>query len=399
MNYNKQTVTDVPAAGKKVLLRCDFNVPMAKDGSGTITDDKRIQAALPTIQYLLDNQAAVIACSHMGKPKGKWKSELSLAPVAKRLSELLGKEVVMAKDVIGPDATAKAAALQPGQIMLLENLRFEPGEEKNDPAFAKALAEMAELYVSDAFGTVHRAHASTAGVASYLPAVSGFLIQKELEIIGGALQNPKRPLVAVLGGSKVSSKIGVINNLLELADTVIIGGGMAYTFAKAQGGEIGTSLLEPDWIDYAGEMIQKAAAKGVKLLLPVDNVCAKEFSADAEPELYPAGQIPADRMGMDIGPETPKIYAEAVKDAGTVIWNGPMGVFEFPAFAKGTEAMAEALANSDAVTIIGGGDSAAAVQQLGYADRMTHISTGGGASLEFMEGKELPGVAALLDKK
>ena len=399
MNYNKQTVTDVPAAGKKVLLRCDFNVPMAKDGSGTITDDKRIQAALPTIQYLLDNQAAVIACSHMGKPKGKWKSELSLAPVAKRLSELLGKEVVMAKDVIGPDATAKAAALQPGQIMLLENLRFEPGEEKNDPAFAKALAEMAELYVSDAFGTVHRAHASTAGVASYLPAVSGFLIQKELEIIGGALQNPKRPLVAVLGGSKVSSKIGVINNLLELADTVIIGGGMAYTFAKAQGGEIGTSLLEPDWIDYAGEMIQKAAAKGVKLLLPVDNVCAKEFSADAEPELYPAGQIPADRMGMDIGPETQKIYAEAVKDAGTVIWNGPMGVFEFPAFAKGTEAMAEALANSDAVTIIGGGDSAAAVQQLGYADRMTHISTGGGASLEFMEGKDLPGVAALLDKK
>ena len=399
MNYNKQTVTDVPAAGKKVVLRCDFNVPMAKDGSGTITDDKRIQAALPTIQYLLDNQAAVIACSHMGKPKGKWKPELSLAPVAKRLSELLGKEVVMAKDVIGPDATAKAAALQPGQIMLLENLRFEPGEEKNDPAFAKALAEMAELYVSDAFGTVHRAHASTAGVASYLPAVSGFLIQKELEIIGGALQNPKRPLVAVLGGSKVSSKIGVINNLLELADTVIIGGGMAYTFAKAQGGEIGTSLLEPDWIDYAGEMIQKAAAKGVKLLLPVDNVCAKEFSADAEPELYPAGQIPADRMGMDIGPETQKIYAEAVKDAGTVIWNGPMGVFEFPAFAKGTEAMAEALANSDAVTIIGGGDSAAAVQQLGYADRMTHISTGGGASLEFMEGKELPGVAALLDKK
>ena len=399
MNYNKQTVTDVPAAGKKVLLRCDFNVPMAKDGSGTITDDKRIQAALPTIQYLLDNQAAVIACSHMGKPKGKWKPELSLAPVAKRLSELLGKEVVMARDVIGPDATAKAAALQPGQIMLLENLRFEPGEEKNDPAFAKALAEMAELYVSDAFGTVHRAHASTAGVASYLPAVSGFLIQKELEIIGGALQNPQRPLVAVLGGSKVSSKIGVINNLLELADTVIIGGGMAYTFAKAQGGEIGTSLLEPDWIDYAGEMIQKAAAKGVKLLLPVDNVCAKEFSADAEPELYPAGQIPADRMGMDIGPETRKIYAEAVKDAGTVIWNGPMGVFEFPAFAKGTEAMAEALANSDAVTIIGGGDSAAAVQQLGYADRMTHISTGGGASLEFMEGKELPGVAALLDKK
>ena len=400
MNYNKQTVTDVPAAGKKVLLRCDFNVPMAKDGSGTITDDKRIQAALPTIQYLLDNQAAVIACSHMGKPKGKWKPELSLAPVAKRLSELLGKEVVMAKDVIGPDATAKAAALQPGQIMLLENLRFEPGEEKNDPAFAKALAEMAELYVSDAFGTVHRAHASTAGVASYLPAVSGFLIQKELEIIGGALQNPKRPLVAVLGGSKVSSKIGVINNLLELADTVIIGGGMAYTFAKAQGGEIGTSLLEPDWIDYAGEMIQKAAAKGVKLLLPVDNVCAKEFSADAEPELYPAGQIPADRMGMDIGPETQKIYAEAVKDAGTVIWNGPMGVFEFPAFAQGTRAVAAAMAQqADAVTIVGGGDSASAVEQTGLAHQLSHISTGGGASLEFLEGLVLPGIACLADKE
>ena len=398
MNYNKKTVTDVPVAGKKVLLRCDFNVPLAKDGSGTITDDKRIQESLPTIRYLLDGGAAVIACSHMGKPKGKWKDELSLVPVAKRLGELLGKEVIMAADVVGPDATAKAAALQPGQIMLLENLRFEPGEEKNDPDFAKALADMAELYVSDAFGTVHRAHASTAGVAAYLPAVSGFLIQKELEIIGGALAAPKRPLVAILGGSKVSSKIGVINNLLELADTIIIGGGMAYTFAKAQGGEIGTSLLEPDWVDYAGEMIQKAADKGVKLLLPVDSVCAAEFSADAAPEVYPAGKIPADRMGMDIGPETRTIYAEAVKDAGTVIWNGPMGVFEFPAFAAGTEAVAAALADSDAITIIGGGDSAAAVQQLGYADKMTHISTGGGASLEFMEGKELPGVAALLDK-
>ncbi len=399
MNYNKQTVTDLPVAGKKILLRCDFNVPMAKDGSGTITDDKRIQAALPTIQYLLDQGAAVIACSHMGKPKGKWKPELSLAPVAKRLSELLGKDVIMAQDVIGSDATAKAKALQPGQIMLLENLRFEPGEEKNDPDFAKALADMANLYVSDAFGTVHRAHASTAGVAQYLPAVSGFLIQKELDIIGGALKSPRRPLVAVLGGSKVSSKIGVINNLLDLADTIIIGGGMAYTFAKAQGGEIGTSLLEADWIEYANEMIQKAVDKGVKLLLPVDNVCAKEFSADAEPVVYPAGKIPADMMGMDIGPETQKLYAEAVQNAGTIIWNGPMGVFEFPAFAKGTKAMAEALAKSKAVTIIGGGDSAAAVQQLGYADQMTHISTGGGASLEFMEGKELPGVAALLDKK
>ena len=399
MNYNKKTVTDIDVAGKKVLLRCDFNVPMAKSNDGTILDDKRIREALPTIRYLLEQNAAVIACSHMGKPKGKWKEELTLAPVAKRLSELLGQDVPLAADVIGPDATAKAAALQPGQIMLLENLRFEPGEEKNDPAFAKALADMADIYVSDAFGTVHRAHASTAGVANYLPAVSGFLIQKELEIIGGALANPKRPLVAVLGGSKVSSKIGVINNLLELADTVIIGGGMAYTFAKAQGGEIGTSLLEEDWMDYANEMIKKAADKGVKLLLPVDNVCAAEYSADSKPEVYPADKIPADKMGMDIGPETRKLYAKAIEGAGTVIWNGPMGVFEFPAFAEGTRAVAQALADSDAITIIGGGDSAAAVQQMGFADKMTHISTGGGASLEFMEGKELPGVAALMDKE
>lgn len=399
MNYNKKTVTDVDVAGKKVLLRCDFNVPMAKSNDGTILDDKRIREALPTIQYLLEQNAAVIACSHMGKPKGKWKEDLTLSPVAKRLSELLGKEVPLSADVIGPDATAKAAALKPGQIMLLENLRFEAGEEKNDPDFAKALADMADVYVSDAFGTVHRAHASTAGVASYLPAVSGFLIQKELEIIGGALANPKRPLVAVLGGSKVSSKIGVINNLLELADMVIIGGGMAYTFAKAQGGEIGTSLLEEDWMDYANEMIQKAADKGVKLLLPVDNICAEEYSADAKPECYPADNIPADRMGMDIGPETRKLYAQAIEGAGTVIWNGPMGVFEFPAFAEGTRAVAQALADSDAITIIGGGDSAAAVQQMGFADKMTHISTGGGASLEFMEGKELPGVAALMDKE
>lgn len=399
MNYNKKTVTDVNVAGKKVLLRCDFNVPMAKSNDGTILDDKRIREALPTIRYLLEQNAAVIACSHMGKPKGKWKEELTLAPVAKRLSELLDKEVPLTADVIGPDATAKAAALKPGQIMLLENLRFEPGEEKNDPDFAKALADMADVYVSDAFGTVHRAHASTAGVANYLPAVSGFLIQKELEIIGGALANPKRPLVAVLGGSKVSSKIGVINNLLELADTVIIGGGMAYTFAKAQGGEIGTSLLEEDWMDYANEMIQKAADKGVKLLLPVDNICAEEYSADSKPECYPAGEIPADRMGMDIGPETRNRYAQAIEGAGTVIWNGPMGVFEFPAFAEGTRAVAQALADSDAITIIGGGDSAAAVQQMGFAEKMTHISTGGGASLEFMEGKELPGVAALMDKE
>ena len=391
MNYNKKTVKDIDVKGKKVLLRCDFNVPMAKDGSGVITDDKRIRAALPTIQYLLDQGAAVIACSHMGKPKGVVVPELSLKPVAARLSELLGKPVEMAADVVGPDAKAKAAALQPGQIMLLENTRFEPGETKNDPELAKAMAGMAEVYVSDAFGAVHRAHASTAGV-------SGFLIQKELEVIGGALSNPKRPLVAILGGSKVSSKIGVINNLLEIADTIIIGGGMAYTFSAAKGGKVGDSLLEADWEDYANEMVQKAAGKGVKLLLPVDTVCADAFAPDAKSQVVKAGQIPDGWQGLDIGPETVKLYCDAVKDAGTVIWNGPMGVFEFPAFAKGTEAVAKALSETSAITIIGGGDSAAAVQQLGYADKMTHISTGGGASLEFMEGKELPGVACLLDK-
>ena len=398
MNYNKKTVKDIDVKGKKVLLRCDFNVPMAKDGSGVITDDKRIRAALPTIQYLLEQGAAVIACSHMGKPKGEVKPELSLKPVAKRLSELLGQEVIMAEDVVGPDAQAKAQALQPGQIMLLENTRFEPGETKNDPALAKAMADMAQVYVSDAFGAVHRAHASTAGVADYLPAVSGFLIQKELEVIGGALANPKRPLVAILGGSKVSSKIGVINNLLEIADTIIIGGGMTYTFLKAQGGSIGKSLLEEDWLDYCNDMMKKAQEKGVKLLLPEDTVCAKEFAADAQPMTVDSMHIPDDCLGMDIGPKAIAAYSEAVKDAGTVIWNGPMGVFEFPAFAAGTKAVAEALSESHAITIIGGGDSAAAVQQLGYADKMTHISTGGGASLEFLEGKELPGVACLLDK-
>ena len=400
MNYNKKTVTDIDVKGKKVLCRCDFNVPQDKK-TGAITDDKRIRAALPTLQYLLDQGAAVIACSHLGKPKGEVKPELSLAPVAKRLEELLGKSVIFASDVMGEDAKAKAAALQPGQIMLLENLRFEKGEEKNDPAFAKALADLAGadgVYVSDAFGTVHRAHASTAGVADYLPAVSGFLIQKELEIIGGALANPKRPLVAILGGSKVSSKIGVINNLLEIADTIIIGGGMAYTFSAAQGGKIGTSLLEADWEDYANEMVKKAADKGVKLLLPVDTVVADAFAADAKSQVVPAGEIPDGWMGLDIGPKTVELYTSAVADAGTVIWNGPMGVFEFPAFAKGTEAVAEALSKTDAITIVGGGDSAAAVEQLGYADKMTHISTGGGASLEFMEGKALPGVVCLLDK-
>ena len=397
MNYNKKTIRDVDVKGKRVLCRCDFNVPQDKE-TGAITDDNRIVAALPTLNYLLDNGAAVIACSHLGKPKGERKPALTLAPVAKRLSELLGREVIFASDVVGEDARAKAAALKPGQIMLLENLRFEPGEEKNDPAFAKALADMADLYVSDAFGTVHRAHASTAGVAAYLPAVSGFLIEKELSIMGKALQDPKRPLVAILGGAKVSSKIGVINHLLDIADTIIIGGGMAYTFIKTMGGSVGTSLLEEDRLDYCREMMEKAKAKGVKLLLPEDTLCAAEFSADAKPELVPTMAIPADRMGMDIGPKTIETFSAAVKDAGTVIWTGPMGVFEFSAFAEGTRALAKALAESSAITIVGGGDSAAAVAQLGYADRMTHISTGGGASLEFLEGIELPGVACLLDK-
>ena len=421
MNYNKKTVRDVDVAGKKVLLRCDFNVPQDKE-TGAITSDKRIVAALPTIRYLLENGAAVIACSHLGKPvatfesyvkkqveKGKdadsikkedWKKslkKLSLAPVAQRLSELLGQDVIFAHDVVGEDAKAKAAALQPGQILLLENTRFEKGETKNDPELAKALASMADLYVSDAFGAVHRAHASTAGVAAYLPAVSGFLIQKELEFLGGAIANPKRPLVAILGGSKVSSKIGVINNLLEIADTIIIGGGMAYTFSAAMGGKVGNSLLEADWMDYSKDMIEKAKAKGVKLLLPVDTVCADAFAPDANSQVVKAGEIPDGWEGLDIGPETVKLYCDAVADAGTVIWNGPMGVFEFPAFAKGTEAVAEALSRTSAITIIGGGDSAAAVEQLGYADKMTHISTCGGASLEFLEGKELPVVACLLD--
>ena len=422
MNYNKKTVLDVDVSGKKVLLRCDFNVPQDKE-TGEITSDKRIVAALPTIRYLLDHGAAVIACSHLGKPEAKfdkwvkkqtekgkdpatlteekWKKsldKLTLAPVAKRLSELLGKDVIFAHDVVGEDAKAKAAALKGGEIMLLENTRFEAGETKNDPELAKALASMAELYVSDAFGTVHRAHASTAGVAAYLPAVSGLLVAKELEVMGKALDDPKRPFVAVLGGAKVSDKIAVINNLLDKADTVIIGGGMAYTFVKAQGGEIGTSLLEADKMDYALEMIRKAKDRGVKLLLPVDTMAGDQFAADCARKVVPTNAIPADWMGLDIGPETIRLFTDAVKGAGTVVWNGPMGVFEFPAFAAGTESVAAALAESGAVTIVGGGDSAAAVEKLGFADKMTHISTGGGASLEFLEGKELPGVACLLDK-
>ena len=397
MNYNKKTILDVDVAGKKILLRCDFNVPQDKE-TGAITSDKRIVAALPTIRYLLEKKAAVIACSHLGKPKGEWKSKLSLAPVAQRLSELLGQEVIFAKDIVGEDAKAKAAALQGGQIMLLENLRFDPREEKNDPSFAEELASMAELYVSDAFGTVHRAHASTAGVAAYLPAVSGLLVAKELEVMGGALNTPKRPFVAVLGGAKVSDKIGVINNLLDKADTIIIGGGMAYTFAKAQGGSIGKSLCEEDKLDYAREMIAKAEKNGVKLLLPSDTMAADDFSNDAKRQVVSTMAIPDGWEGMDIGPDTIRTFCDAVKGAGTVVWNGPMGVFEFENFAAGTRAMAQSLADSGAITIVGGGDSAAAVEQMGFADKITHISTGGGASLEFLEGLELPGVACLLDK-
>ena len=397
MNYNKKSVLDAAVSGKKVLLRCDFNVPQNKE-TGEITSDKRIKAALPTIKYLLDNGAAVIACSHLGKPKGEWKPKLSLAPVAEHLSKLLDRPVIFANDIIGEDAKAKAAALKPGEIMLLQNLRYDIREEKNDPEFAKELASLADIYVSDAFGTVHRAHASTAGVAAYLPAYAGLLVLKELSVMGKALEEPARPFVAVLGGAKVSDKIGVINNLLSKADTIIIGGGMAYTFIKAMGYEIGKSLLEEDKLDYARSMIEKAKEKNVKLLLPVDTAVGSEFAPDCERKVVKVSEIPADWMGMDIGPETIKLFSDAVKSAATVVWNGPVGVFEFDAFAQGTEAMAKALAESGAVTIVGGGDSAAAVEKLGYADKMTHISTGGGASLEFLEGLELPGVACLMNK-
>ena len=394
---NKKTVKDICVKGKKVLVRCYFNGPL--DENKNITDDTRINAGLPTIKYLLDNGAAVILCSHLGRPKGEFNMKYSLAPVAKRLSEKLGFEVKLAKDVIGPDAKKLAAEVKPGEAILLENVRFQPEEEKNDPAFAKELASMADLYVSDAFGTVHRAHASTAGVAAYLPAVAGFLIGKELDFLGSAVETPKRPFVAILGGAKVKDKIGVITNLLEKVDTLIIGGGMAYTFQKAMGKEIGKSLLDEERIDLAKDLMEKAKAKGVKLLLPVDNVCGSDFSNDCNIITVDADQgIPADYEGMDIGPKSVKLFSDAIKEAKTVVWNGPMGVFEFPNFAKGTLAIATAMAESDAITIIGGGDSAAAVTQMGLADRMSHISTGGGASLEFLEGKTLPGVACLEDK-
>jgi len=397
MSTNKKTVADVDVKGKKVLLRCDFNVPQDKE-THAITDDKRIRAALPTIEYLLDNGAAVIACSHLGKPKGEWKKNLTLEPVAERLSQLLGKPVIFANDIVGEDAKNKASALNPGEIMLLENLRFDIREEKNDPDFAKELASMAELYVSDAFGTVHRAHASTAGVAAYLPAVSGFLIEEELRVMGKALSDPARPFVAILGGAKVSDKIGVIENLLTKADKIIIGGGMAFTFLKAMGYSVGTSLLEGDKVAFARQMLDRAGENHVMLLLPVDTVVADHFAADAESKIVDIKAIPDGWMGMDIGPATVRLFETAIVGAGTVVWNGPMGVFEFDRFAEGTRAVAKAVAESGAISIVGGGDSAAAVEKLGFAQKITHISTGGGASLEFLEGKELPGIACLQDK-
>ena len=435
MNYNKKTIEDIEVAGKTVLVRCDFNVPL-KDG--VITSDKRIVEALPTIKYLLDKGAKVILCSHMGKPHnvltegfgltkkekkkvealpaeeqaaataellakaGKDKTKLSLKPVADRLNEYLGGKVAFATDIVGEDAKAKIAAMNAGEAVLLENVRFDAREEKNNPEFAKELADLAEVYVNDAFGTAHRAHATTAGVADYLPAVCGYLIQKEIGVMGKALENPARPFVAILGGAKVSDKLNVINNLLTKVDTLIIGGGMAYTFLAAKGYSIGTSLFDAEKVDYCKEMMAKAEEAGVKLLLPIDTVITADFpnpiDAAVETEIVPSNAIPADKMGLDIGVETRALFAEAVKSAKTVVWNGPMGVFENPILAKGTIAVAEALAESEAITIVGGGDSAAACEQLGFADRITHISTGGGASLEVLEGKELPGIACLLDK-
>ncbi len=392
---NKKTVEDLQVAGKKVLVRCDFNVKME---NGVITSDKRIVASLPTIKYLIANGAKVILCSHLGRPKGEVVPEFSLAPVAARLSELLGQEVKMAKDVVGESAQALAADLKDGEVLLLENVRYEKGETKNDPELSKKFADLAELYVNDAFGSAHRAHSSTTGVADHLPAACGYLIQKEIEFIGGALENPQRPLVAILGGAKVSDKIGVITNLIDKCDTLIIGGGMAYTFMKSMGYEIGTSLLEADKVELAAEMMKKAEEKGVKFLIPVDNKVGKEYKADTEAMVVDSNKIPEGWMGLDIGPKTQAIFAEAVKDAGTVIWNGPMGVSEWEAFASGTIAVATAIAESGAISIIGGGDSAAAIQKLGFADKMSHISTGGGASLEYLEGKELPGIAALNEK-
>lgn len=394
---NKKTIEDIDVKGKKVLARCDFNVPL-KDGE--ITNDKRIVAALPTIKYLMEHGAKVILCSHLGRPKGEYKPEFSLAPVAKRLSEYLGVEVKLAEDaeVVGPNAKAMAAELKDGEVMLLENVRYRAEETKNEENFSKELASLADIFVNDAFGTAHRAHCSTTGVASYLPAVCGYLIQKEIKFMGGALANPKRPLVAILGGAKVSDKIGVIENLIDKCDTIIIGGGMAYTFMKYLGHNIGTSLLEADWVEKAGEMMKKAEDKGVKFLIPVDNKVGKEYDENTEAKVVSSDDIPDGWMGLDIGPKTQELFADAIKGAGTVIWNGPMGVSEWENFAAGTICVAKAVADSGAISIIGGGDSVAAVTKLGFADKMSHISTGGGASLEFLEGKDLPGICALQDK-
>ena len=397
--YNKKSIEDIKVSGKKVLVRCDFNVPL--DAEQNITDETRINGALPTIKYLIDNGAKVILCSHLGKPKGEPKPEMSLAPVAKKLSEKLGKEVVFAKDdnVVGENAKAAVAAMADGDVVLLENTRYRAEETKNVDTFSEELASLADVFVNDAFGTAHRAHCSTEGVTKYLDeAVCGYLIEKEIKFLGNAVNNPVRPLVAILGGSKVSSKISVINNLLEKVDTLIIGGGMAYTFMKALGEEVGDSLLEADYLDYAKEMMEKAEAKGVKLLIPVDTVVAKDFANDAEYKTVGRGEIEAGWQGLDIGEKTIALYKDALKDAKTVVWNGPMGVFEMPNFAIGTNAIAQMLSEIDATTVIGGGDSVAAVNQAGLGDKMSHISTGGGASLEFLEGKELPGIVALCDK-
>lgn len=394
---NKKTIEDIDVAGKKVLARCDFNVPL-KDGE--ITNDKRIVAALPTIKYLMEHGAKVILCSHLGRPKGEYKPEFSLAPVAKRLSEYLGVEVKLAEDpeVVGENAKKMASELKDGEVMLLENVRYRAEETKNEENFSKELASLADIFVNDAFGTAHRAHCSTTGVASFLPAVCGFLIQKEIKFMGGALADPKRPLVAILGGAKVSDKIGVIENLIDKCDTIIIGGGMAYTFMKYLGHNIGTSLLEADWVEKAGEMMKKAEDKGVKFLIPADNKVGKEYDENTESKIVSSDDIPDGWMGLDIGPKTQEIFADAIKGAGTVIWNGPMGVSEWENFAAGTISVAKAVADSGAISIIGGGDSVAAVTKLGFADKMSHISTGGGASLEFLEGKDLPGICALQDK-
>lgn len=393
---SKKTVKDIDLKDKKVLVRCDFNVPM--DENKKITDNTRIVAAIPTIKYLLENNCAIILCSHLGRPKGEFKPEYSLAPVAEELAKLLGKEVIMAKDVIGEDAKQKAANLKQGQIMLLENVRFHKEETDNSPEFAKELASMAQIYVNDAFGTAHRAHSSTAGVAAYLPAVSGFLIEKELKFLGNAINNPQRPFVAILGGAKVSDKIGVIDSLLDKVDTLMIGGGMAYTFFKAQGYEVGNSICELDKLDLAKQAMEKAKEKGVKLMLPVDTKIGKEFKPDTESKTVAWTEIPEGWEGFDIGEKTIEMFKDELKSAKTVVWNGPLGLFEFDQFAIGTNAIAHALAELDATTIIGGGDSAAAVEKAGLADKMTHISTGGGASLEFLEGKKLPGIECLQDK-